>query len=180
MRGIDLKVIDALGLLFTVMIAGAIGYYSFAGASKESRLLHQEHHDLTERLILLRDMEATLGEGEDLLEALNAKIEELHERLPNAMEFADFYQYLSESAGQARVTLGEIRPGTAEEKEDFTVMSATISAIAPFEALYHFLSDLRRSPRMAKLSLLEIRPMEEAPLCEAQVVVKIYSLGGKR
>ena len=116
-----------------------------------------------------------LVEGEDYLNLLERKKAQLEERLPEDLNFTEFFNDVSEYARQHGVLLPQLDPGPVIERDGYREMSVAISAMGDFRNFYDFLFALGSMPRLAKIDTMSIRPRDGIGRCDISLTVKIFA-----
>lgn len=169
--------IDAAGLISALVVSLLFAYALIGSEMDEASGLRIEASALTEELSYLEALSQSLEYGELTIETLEDNMKAVEKRLPDTMNFQEFYTVLTANAQEEGVRVSEVKQGEAIDSEAYREMPVSVSAVAGFESFHRFLFSLSTLDRLTTLESLSIRVADEPHLCDIEMVVKIYSSG---
>jgi Tfp pilus assembly protein PilO len=172
---LDHKVIDLTGMLVTGALALLVGAVFVGGSLQAIGGLTDEQRELTGQLGHLTELASTLGQGEEVLGALQEGLDEIDRRLPDSMDFEQFYTDLSRFATENQVAISGMQPGVILKEETYVEMPITLTATAAFEDFHQFFFALSNLTRLTKVDSLSLNGLEDTGMCAIDVTLRIYA-----
>lgn len=86
------------------------------------------------------------------------RLADLHQRTRPTHDDIDFLEWAHECAARVNLNLIDFRPSGKESLGDFQGRGQMLSANGSFESICSFLHELRRCPRMNRITSFEISP----------------------
>ena len=138
------------------------------------------------RLDMLTDQ---VGDVRDRIDQAEVRLSEFGRIIPNAEEVEDLLAEMHRIADSHRLSIDSIRALKQNTVQGYLEIPHRVSIKGDFQAIYDFLSDLERLPRLARVQSLELernlvaanRKDEERPfgMLEAEMVIVVYCDGSE-
>lgn len=171
--------IDAAGLISALLVSILFAYVLIGSGLNTASRLKVEASTLSDELDYLRGLSQSLEQGDLTVEMLENNMNAVEKRLPNTMDFQDFYTALTTNAQKEGIRVSKVKQGETIDRESYNEMSVSVSAIAEFSRFHRFLFSLSTMDRLITLESLSIRVSDDPHLCAIEMVLKIYSCEDK-
>ena len=139
------------------------------------------------RLDLLSDQ---VGDVRNRIDQAEVRLSEFGRIIPNAEEVEDLLAEMHRIADRHRLAIESIRALKQNTVQGYLEIPHQVSIVGDFQAIYDFLSDLERLPRLARVQSLEIarnlvassRNVDDEAfgLLTAEMVIVVYCDGSEQ
>lgn len=139
------------------------------------------------RLDLLTDQ---VGDVRNRIDQAEVRLSEFGRIIPNAEEVEDLLAEMHRIADRHRLAIESIRALKQNTVQGYLEIPHQVSIVGDFQAIYDFLSDLERLPRLARVQSLEIarnlvassRNVDDEAfgLLTAEMVIVVYCDGSEQ
>ena len=139
------------------------------------------------RLDMLTDQ---VGDVRNRIDLAEARLSDFSRIIPNAEEVEDLLAEMHRIADSNRLSIDSIRALKQNTVQGYLEIPHRVSIKGDFRAIYDFLSDLERLPRLVRIQSLEIdrnlvasnRRDEDVPfgMLEAELVIVVYCDGSEQ
>lgn len=176
MKRVNTTKIDAAGFLSAVSVSLLLAYFLFGNGLTKASQLEAEAAVLSTELDYLTELSESLENGDVTVERLESSMSALEERVPNTLDFQDFYRVLTVLATEDGVRISQVNQGEVSIGETYTSMPVSVAAVADFESFHAFLYSLASLDRLVTLDRLYVKVSSQPELCDIDMTIKIYSL----
>lgn len=171
--------IDAAGLISAVLVSLLFAYALIGSGLDTASHLKVEASVLSDELNYLKELSRSLEQGDLTIEMLEGNMDAVEKRLPNAMNFQEFYATLTARAQEEGIHISQVKQGEIVDRESYSEMTVSVSAVAEFDQFHRFLFSLSTMDRLSTMESLSICVADEPHLCAIDMVLIIYSCEDK-
>jgi Tfp pilus assembly protein PilO len=168
--------IDQVALALTILVAVGLSVTFLGRGAAALHHVQTQEKTLVDRLEYLNEVATMLGAGEETLNFLEDRSEQLNERLPLRIDFQSFYAEFTRMAERTGVNLLEVQQQDIHAEPDYLELPIEIRAEATYEDLYGFLHAISTMPRLVKVHSIDIGMSERNSICSVEADLRIYSV----
>ena len=164
-------------------------FFVFQPRNEDIKQARQEILSMDTTLARLDMLTDQVGDVRDHISEAEVRLAEFGRIIPNAEEVEDLLAEMHRIADTNRLSIDSIRSLKQNTVQGYLEIPHRVAIKGDFKAIYDFLSDLERLPRLARIQSLEIernlvastRNDDDRPfgMLEAEMVIVVYCDGAE-